>query len=73
MTCSRLGTTLYLEIQNNNEVTKASDFQQDIVGEVSCMKRIMKYNKGCGQLSSNGTFFAYSCFNGMKIAEEANA
>ena len=42
VTCSMLGTMLYLEIQKGKEATKASDFQQDIGREASCMKIVVK-------------------------------
>ena len=37
------------------------------------MKRTLKDNKRCGQLSSNETLFDDIWFNRMKSAEEANA
>ena len=52
---------------------KTSGFQQQIVGAASCMTIIMKYTKGCGQLSSNYTFFADIWFSGLKTAEEENS
>ena len=48
-------------------------FQQDIGGTDACMKRVMKATKGCGQLSSNDTFFADSYNRRVKTLEEANA
>ena len=35
------------------------------------MKKLMRGTKGCGQLSSNDTYFADICFSGVKTAEEA--
>ena len=52
---------------------KTSDFQQNIVGVAACMKRTMKANKGCVQLSSNDNFFSDIWFSGLKTVEEANA
>ena len=49
--CSRLGTMLYLEIQNRKEVMKASYFLQQIRGTADCIKITIKDTKGCGQLS----------------------
>ena len=70
--CSRLGTTLYLDIQKGKESLKASSFQQDIRGTAACMKMIMKATKGCDQLSSNDTFFDDIWFSGVKKIEEEN-
>ena len=35
-----------------------------------CMKRLAIANKGCGQLTSNETYFADSLFSSVKTAEE---
>ena len=48
-----LGTMLYLEIQKGKESMKTSEFQQFIRGMSACTRRIIKVNKGCGQISPN--------------------
>ena len=63
---------LYLEIQNGKEVSKASDFQQDIGSTADFTKIVMKATKGCGQLSSNNTLLVVSWFIRVKIEEEVN-
>ena len=73
MACSRLGVMLYLDIQNREETTKASYFQQHIRGTAACMNRVMKATTGCGQLSSNDTLFFDTWFSGVKTAEGVNA
>ena len=52
---------------------KTPEFQQDIRGTADCTNRIMKDTKGCGQLSSNASFFSDSWFSGLKTAEEVNS
>ena len=47
MVCSRLGTTLCLNIQKGEELMNKDGFQNHIVGTVSCMKRLMMDTK-CG-------------------------
>ena len=64
---SRLGYILYLDIKRGNESMKSFSFQQQIRKEADCMKRIMRATKGCGQLSSNYTFFADICLRVVKI------
>ena len=54
---SRLGTMLHIEIKQGKEDIKTSTFQKDIGGTAVCMKRLMMATKGCGQLTSNGTYF----------------
>ena len=68
--CSRLGTMLYLDIQMGKEAMKTSKFQQKIRGTAACMKRPMMATKGCGQLTSNDTYFSDIWFSGVKTAEE---
>ena len=41
--CYRLGNMLYLDIQKGEEATKTSEFQQQIVGTVMYMKRLMDW------------------------------
>ena len=62
----------YLEIQKVKGGTQESYYQQGIGGTYYCMKIIMNYTKGCGQLSSNNTFFSASWFSRVKKTEEKN-
>ena len=55
---------LYLEIKKGKWVMKVSSFQNKIGGGPDFMKIIIKDTKQCGQLSSNDTLFADSCFIG---------
>ena len=41
-------------------------------GTVACVKKIMRFTKGCGKCSSNYTFFVDSWFIVMKTEEEEN-
>ena len=50
---------------------KTWEFQQYIVGTVSCMKILMIDKKGCGQLSSNNTYVGYRWFSRLKTDEGA--
>ena len=70
MACSRLGTMLHLEIKKGGEAMKTSKFQNVLVGTTACMKRLVIATKGCGQLTSNNTYFADSWFSSVKNAEE---
>ena len=56
--CSRLGTMLHLDIQKGKEAMKKSEFQKVLGVTSACMKRLAISTKGCGQLTSNGTYFA---------------
>ena len=47
--CYRLGTMLYLYIQNRKDVMKSSGFQQYIGGEYACMKIIIQADKWFGR------------------------
>ena len=58
--------------KNGNKLRNTSVFQQDIGGMAACMKVFTESNKGCGQLSSNETFFDYIWFIGSKTAENEN-
>ena len=71
--CSRLGTMLHLEIQKGKEDTKTSRFQNVLGGTTACIKRLAIDIKGCGQLTSNDTYFADSWFSSVKTAEEMAA
>ena len=73
MACSRLGTILYLEVQKEKVYMKTLTFQKYIGGTSECMKRLMMDTKGCGQLTSNDTYFADIWFSGLKTAGEAMA
>ena len=69
--CSRLGTILHLEIQKGKEATKTSQFQKYIGGTTVFMKRLAIATKGCGQLTSNETYFADSWFGSVKTYGES--
>ena len=73
MACSRLGTMLHLEIQKGKEAMKKSTFQSELGGTDVCMKRLAIATKGCGQLTSNDTYFADSWFSSVKTSEEMAA
>ena len=73
VTCSRLGTMLYLEIQKGKEDMKKSKFQSVLGGTAACMKRLAISTKGCGQLTSNDTYFADSWFSSVKTSENMAA
>ena len=40
LACSRFGTMLHLDIQKGKEYKKTSNFQNDIGGTTTCMKRL---------------------------------
>ena len=67
--CSRLGMMLHLDIQKREEATKTSRFEKNIGGTASCMKRLAIDTKGCGQLTSNKTYFSGSWSGSVKTAE----
>ena len=47
---------------------------QNVLGGTStCMNRLAIATKGCGQLTSNNTYFADSWFSSAKTAEEMAA
>ena len=73
MAYSRLGAMLHLEIQKGKEDMKTSKFQKDIGGTAACMKILDIDNKGCGQLTSNYTYFADSWFRSVKTSEDMAA
>ena len=52
---------------------KTSTFQNDLGGNIACMKRLAIATKGCGQLISNDTYFYDSWFSYVKTAEEMAA
>ena len=64
---------LHLEIQKGKEAMNKSTFQIELGGTASCMKRLAIATKGCGQLTSNDTYFADSWFSSVKTDEEMAA
>ena len=52
---------------------KKSTFQSELGGTAACMKRLSIATKGCGQLTSNDTYFAYIWFSSVKTDEEMAA
>ena len=64
---------LHLEIQKGGEAMKTSNVQKHLGGTTVCIKRLAIANKGCGQLTSNDTYFADSWFSSVKTAEEMAA
>ena len=62
---------LHLYIQKVKEAMKMSKFQKYLVGKNACMKRLAIYTKGCGQLTSNDTYFSDIWLSSIKAAEEA--
>ena len=71
MACSRSGTMLQPYKQTGKKAMKTSNFQKYLRGTAACMKRLMVAAKGCGQLTSNYTYFSDSWSSGAKTAEEA--
>ena len=67
--CSRLGTMLHLYIQKGKEATKTSKFQRILGGTTACMRILYIATKGCGQMTSNNTYFSNSYFSSVKTAE----
>ena len=65
--CSSLVTMLNLDIQKGKEAMKTSKFKKDLGGTNACMKRLATYTKGCGQLTSNETYFADIWFIYIKL------
>ena len=64
---------LHLEIQKGEEAMKKSIFQSELGDTAACMERLAIATKGCGQLTSNDTYFADSWFSYVKTAEEMAA
>ena len=71
--CSWLGTMLHLEIQKGKEAMKTSKFQNVLGGTTVWMKWLAIAAKGCGQMTSNNTYFDDSWFSSVKDAEEMAA
>ena len=71
--CSMLASMLHLDIQKGEEAMKASEFQKYLGGTTACMKILAMDTKGCGQLTSNDTYFDDICFSYVKTAEEVMA
>ena len=61
---------LHLEIQKGKETMKTLKFQNVLGGTTDCMKRLAIVTKGCGQLTSNNTYFADRWFSSVKTDEE---
>ena len=64
---------LHLDTQKGKEAMKTSESQKYLIGTAACMKIIDIATKGCVQLTSNDTYFAYIWFSSVKSAEEAMA
>ena len=64
---------LYPDTQKGKEATKTAKFQQRIRGTAVCTKILMITKTGCGQLTSNYTYFSDSWFSEVKTAEEKMA
>ena len=45
-------------------------FQKDLGGTTACTERLLIVTKGCGQLTSNDTYFSDSWFGSVKTADE---
>ena len=73
MACSRLGTMLHLDTQKGKEDINKLKFQSELGGTAAFMKRLAIATKGCGQLTSNDTYFADSWFSSVKTSEEMAA
>ena len=73
LACSRLGKMLHLDIQKGKEATNTFIFQKYFGDNAACMKRLMMAKKGCGQLTSNDTYFYDIWFSGVNMGEEAMA
>ena len=71
--CLMLGAMLHLEIQKGKEAMNMSKFQKYLGVTTACMKRLDITNKGCGQLTSNDTYFSDSWFSSVKTTEEVMA
>ena len=50
-----------------------SEFKKDTGGNSACKKILAMATKGCGQLTSNNTYFSDRQFSSVKTAEEAMA
>ena len=64
---------LHLEIQKGKEAMKKSKCQNVLGGTAACMKILVIYTKGCGQLTSDVIYFSDSWFSSVKTSEEAMA
>ena len=64
---------LHLDIQKGKEAMEKSKFQSELGGTEACMKRLAISTKGCGQLTSNDTYFSNIWFSSVKTAEEMAA
>ena len=64
---------LHPEIQNGKEAMKTSEFQNYLGGTTTCTKRLDIATKGCGQLTSNDTYFADILFISVKTFDDMAA
>ena len=64
---------LHLDIQKGKKDMNKSNFQSVLGGTAVCMKRLDIVTKGCGQLTSNDTYFSDSWFSYVKTDEEMAA
>ena len=64
---------LHLDTQKGTEATKMSIFHKYFGETAGCTKRLIMATKGCGQLTSNYTYFSDRWFSGAKSAEEVMA
>ena len=62
-----------IDIQKGREAMKTSNFQNVLAGTTACMKRLAISTKGCGQLTSNDTYFSDSWFSSVPTDEEMAA
>ena len=62
---------LYLDIQKGKEAMKMSEFQKYLGGTAALIKILAMATKGCGQLTSNDTYFSDGWFSSIKMADEA--
>ena len=69
-----LGTMLYIDIQKGKEVMKTSNFQKDIGGTASCIKRLMMNKNGVANWCKlMPTFMIYGTYRVVKTSEEEMA
>ena len=61
------------ETQKGKEAMKKSKFQKFLGGTAAFIKRLDIATKGCGQLTSNDTYFADSWFSSVKTTDEMAA
>ena len=69
----KVGDDVTPRYPKGEEAMKKSSFQSELGGTAACMKRLDVSTKGCGQLTSNDTYFSDSWFSSVKTAEEMAA